>query len=216
MEALHALMLKNTVEKVKKSDISGFLQQTFLGSKTQQMETYSRSELTEQICVSEVREIQNEDTREHKDFLADRQLKALLFGLSKFHRLPVQPKGGQGQTHSRMLADLKLENSEAYLRPYLVGPSQVEAHVPDDSYPIDNYRETSPPKSAPYEADSVAPENSLEDPRILGKGDPEPKISLSTSKMVGSRSQCPPRSATTPTQPCSSHLYRCLKRRLGL
>ena len=144
------------------------------------------------------------------------QLKALLFGLSKFHRLPVQPKGGQGQTHSRMLADLKLENSEAYLRPYLVDPSQVEAHVPDDSYPFDNYRETSPPKSAPYEADSVAPENSLEDPRILGKGDPEPKISLSTSKMVGSRSQCPPRSATTPTQPCSSHLYRCLKRRLGL
>ena len=50
--------------------ISGFLQQIFLGFKTQQMETYPRSELIEQI--SEIRDFQNGDTREYKDFLTER------------------------------------------------------------------------------------------------------------------------------------------------
>ena len=52
MGALHALMQKQAIEKVI-SSISGFLQLTFLGSKTQhQLETYPRSELTEQILKS--------------------------------------------------------------------------------------------------------------------------------------------------------------------
>ena len=64
MEAVHALTHKNVVEKVK------ILEQTFLGSKTQQqVETYPRSEFTKQI--SKNREIQNGDTREYKDFLAE-------------------------------------------------------------------------------------------------------------------------------------------------
>ena len=53
MEALIALIEKNAVEKVKTQDISGFLQQTFLGFKTQQMETYPRSELTKKYLLSE-------------------------------------------------------------------------------------------------------------------------------------------------------------------
>ena len=70
MEALHALIQKNAAEKVN-NQTSGFLQQTFLGSKTQpQMQTYSKSEFTE--CISEIRNLQNGDTREHKDFLAER------------------------------------------------------------------------------------------------------------------------------------------------
>ena len=48
--------------------MSGFLQRTFLGFQTQQMETYPISELTEQI--SEVRKIQNGDTRKNKDLLS--------------------------------------------------------------------------------------------------------------------------------------------------
>ena len=47
------------------------------------------------------------------------------------------------------------------------------------------------------------------------KGDLNPKIFPSTIKMVSSRGKCPTRSATTPTEPCSSDLYRCLKRSLA-
>ena len=73
MEALHALAQRNAVEKDQNMDISGFLQETFLGPKTQQeVETYPRSGLIEQI--SDIRDFQNGDTREHKDFLAERQM----------------------------------------------------------------------------------------------------------------------------------------------
>ena len=68
METLHALMQKNTLEKVKKSDISGFFQQTVLGSKTQQqVEIYPRSELSEPI--SEIREIKMETPESIRTFL---------------------------------------------------------------------------------------------------------------------------------------------------
>ena len=50
----------------KGQDISDFLQQTFLSSKIQQVEIYPRSELTEQKPKN--REIQNGDTRVHKEF----------------------------------------------------------------------------------------------------------------------------------------------------
>ena len=46
------------------------------------------------------------------------------------------------------------------------------AYVPNRTF--DSYRDASPPRSAPYEADSVAPEKSLEDPIISRKGDPDP------------------------------------------
>ena len=60
MEPLHALIQKNAVEKA------------FSSKTQQQLETYPRSELTEQI--SEIREIQNGDTRKHKDFHAERRM----------------------------------------------------------------------------------------------------------------------------------------------
>ena len=46
----------------------------------------------------------------------------------RFCRLPVQPQRWQDQTHSRMLADLKLENPETDLRPCLL---DLTAYVPD-------------------------------------------------------------------------------------
>ena len=59
---------------------------------------------------------------------------------------------------------------------------------------------------------------------ITRKGNPDFKIYSSLKwwlqeeivlKIVAPRGNCPARAATTPTQPCSSDLYRCLKRRLG-
>ena len=53
-----------------------------------------------------------------------------------------------------MLADIKLENSEASLRPLL---SSQTADVPNR--PFYSYKEASPSRSAPYEADSVSHKN---------------------------------------------------------
>ena len=66
MEALHALIKKNVIEKVQNQTSLAFLASEI----QQQIETYHRSELTEQI--SEIREIQNGDTRAYKDLLAER------------------------------------------------------------------------------------------------------------------------------------------------
>ena len=72
--------------------------------------------------------------------------------------------------------------------------------------PVNSYREASPAGSVPHEANPVAPDKSLEDPRITRKVGPDPKISPPTLKMVAPRGKCPSRSSTTPTQPCSSDL----------
>ena len=50
MEAITCTITKDWSREGKKSDISGFLQKTCLGSKTQrQVEAYPRSEFPEQI-----------------------------------------------------------------------------------------------------------------------------------------------------------------------
>ena len=91
-----------------------------------------------------------------------------------------------------MLADLK--NAGASYRPLLSGQA---THVPHRS--VNSYRETSSPRSAPHETNSVAPEKSLEDLKITGKCDPDPKQSAPT--IVALRGKFPSRLATTPT-PC--------------
>ena len=75
-----------------------------------------------------------------------------------------------------------------------------------------SYRETSSPRLIPHETHPLA-QKSLEDQRITRKGDPDSKI---TRKMVAPSGKCPSKSATTPTLTCSSNLYRCLERRLGV
>ena len=103
-----------------------------------------------------------------------------------------------------MLAYLKLKNS-ASLQTLLSGQA---AHV--THRPVNSYREASPPGLAPHEANPVAPEKSLKDPRITRQVDSDPKIPPSRLQMVALRG-----SATAPIQSCSSDLYRCFKRRLG-
>ena len=64
---------------------------TVLGSKTQQIvETYVKSELTEQIY--DVGKIQNGDTRKYKKFVANRQMSnAIDFKDAYFHS-PIKPQ----------------------------------------------------------------------------------------------------------------------------
>ena len=71
------------------------------------------------------------------------------------------------------------------------------------------YRQTS------YEAYSVAPQKTLEGPRITGKGDSGSKDSPPAPTMVDQGDKCLARSTSAPSASCHSNLYRCLKRRLG-
>ena len=80
---------KECSRKGHKSDISGFLEQNLLGSKTQQAEAYPRPELTKQI--SKIRDFHNGDPREHKDLLANRQMSnSHRFKLPFISKLTVQ------------------------------------------------------------------------------------------------------------------------------
>ena len=66
-----------------------------------------------------------------------------------------------------------------------------------------------------HETYSVAPQETLESPRISGKGDPNSEVSPSVLAVVDPRGKCPKGSALTPPATRSSNLYRRLKRRLG-
>ena len=101
---------KECSRKGHKSDISNFLQQTFLDSKTQQqMESNPRPEFTKQI--SKIRDFQNTDTREHKDFLIEWQI-------NNIHRfqgclLPYTNKSTVQEIHtfSRSRSIVKIQSS---------------------------------------------------------------------------------------------------------
>ena len=54
--------------------------------------------------------------------------------------------------------------------------------------PVDSYQEVSPPRSAPYETDSVVSEISLEDYETSRKDDPDPKVSHYTHSVMLFRS----------------------------
>ena len=66
-------------------------------------------------------------------------------------RLPVRPQEGQALTNTRMLAVPKLKDSQSALRTDLPGQT---ANVPNGT--VNSYRKASPPKSAPYETDTMA------------------------------------------------------------
>ena len=79
------------------------------------------------------------------------------------------------------------------------------AHVPNRLF--DSYKEASPPKSALHEADSVAPEKSLEDPRIPRNGVPDSKIFPLTLKVLAPRSKvCRYTHSDTPREGWGAHL----------
>ena len=66
-------------------------------------------------------------------------------------RLPVRPGRGQGQTHSRALAGINNQDSSNTLQS---GVPRSAVHVPHRS--THSNRKASPPRSAPYEAHTMA------------------------------------------------------------
>ena len=97
----------------------------------------------------------------------------------RLHRLPVRPEGGHGHTHRRVLAEFKCKDTESAHITHL--SSQV-VDVPNRA--VNTYREASPPRSTPYEADRVALEKQLEGARITRKFDPYPKVAPSQLKIA--------------------------------
>ena len=79
----------------------------------------------------------------------------------QLHRLPVQPKRGQGQTHTRALAGLNRQDSVNTVQSGVSGPA---VHVPHRS--THSNRKASPPSLAPYETHTVALEKQLGGHRI--------------------------------------------------
>ena len=69
----------------------------------------------------------------------------------QLRRLPVRPQGGQGQTHTRALADL---NRQDTVNPIQSSVHSQAVHVPYS--PSNSHRKTSPPGETSYEAHTVA------------------------------------------------------------
>ena len=91
--------------------------------------------------------------------------------MSGHHKLPVQCERGQGQTHPRVLPDLKSKDTETALHASLFGPAAVVCERV-----VNSYREESPPRSSPYEADTVALKDNWRVPESLEKVIVIPKL----------------------------------------
>ena len=128
----------------------------------------------------------------------------------QLRRLPVRPQGGQGQTHTRALADL---NRQDIVNPVWSGVPSPAVHVP--YRPSNSYRKTSPPGSTSYEAHTVALEKQLEGTRVTRKGDTRSQVTPPSLKMVAGGKQCSSGSTITPSKTCSAGFYRRIKRRVG-
>ena len=124
----------------------------------------------------------------------------------RLRRLPVRPTQRSSQAYSKPLR----KNNSAFTEQIL--PSE-NFHVSYRSSHCD--RKTGDPRQTAHETYSVAPQETLESPRISGKGDPNSEVSPSVPAVVDPRGKCPKGSALTPPATRSSNLYRRLKRRLG-
>ena len=125
-------------------------------------------------------------------------------------RLPVRLERGQGQTHTRTLADLGRQNSDNSVWSSV---SSLAVHVPHRA--SNTHRKTSPPRSTSYETHTVALEEQLEGTRITRKADTCSQIAPSPPKVVAGGKQCASRSTITPFNTCSADIYRRMKRRVG-
>ena len=128
----------------------------------------------------------------------------------QLRRLPVRPKGGQGPTNRRTLADPDRQDQIHNVGSGLPGPA---IHVPHRATHCN--REASPLGATSHEAHTVALEKQLEGTRITGKGDTSSHVPPPTSKVVAGGKQCASRSTITPSKTCSANLYRRIKRRVG-
>ena len=91
--------------------------------------------------------------------------------------------------------------------------SSQELHVANR--PAYSNRKTGAPGETPHETHPVAPQKTLEGPRISRERDSSPKVPSPTPSMVDQGDKCPARPASAPFASCHSNLYRHLKRRLG-
>ena len=128
----------------------------------------------------------------------------------QLRRLPVRPQGGQGQTHTRALADLNRQDTVNPVQSGVPGPA---VHVPHrTSY---SHRKAGPLRSSSHETHTVALEEQLEGTGITRKGDTRPQVAAPPLKVVAGGKQCASRSTITPSKTCSADIYRCIKRRVG-
>ena len=125
-------------------------------------------------------------------------------------RLPVQPFDRSGFTHSGP-ADQSKGEASVHQSSELLCRSSV--HVPDRSSDCDG--KASLVWSAPYEANSVAPEASLACAGTPGEGNSGSQVTPSSFGLVVGRQQCASGSTLAPSSTRSSSLYRRFKRRLG-
>ena len=128
----------------------------------------------------------------------------------QLRRLPVRPQGGQGQTHTRALADL---NRQDIVNSVWSSVPGLALHVPHRA--PHSHRKASPPRSTSYETHIVALEEQLESTRIIRKGDTHSQIAPPPPKVVDGGKQCAFRSTITPTKTYSADIYRRIKRRVG-
>ena len=128
----------------------------------------------------------------------------------QLRRLPVRPVDRSGFAHSGPASQSKREAS-VHQGSGLLYCSSV--HVPDRSSDCDG--KASVCWSAPYEANSVAPETSLACAGTSGEGNSGPQVSPSSFGLVVGRQQCSSGSTFAPSSTRPSSLYRRFKRRLG-
>ena len=131
----------------------------------------------------------------------------------QFRRLPVQldgGDGGEGQTHTRALADPTNKNTGTHIQSNMPGP---EINVPYRA--IDGHRKTGTLRPVTHETHTVASQEQLDGPRDNGKGHSHSKVTPPTSEMVAGGKECSYRSTITPTKTCCTDLYRRIKRRVG-
>ena len=128
----------------------------------------------------------------------------------QLRRLPVRPQEGQGQTHTRALANL---NRQDIVNPVRSGVPGLAVHVPHRT--SNSHRKAGPLRATSYETHTVALEKQLEGTRITGKGNTSPQVALPPLKVVAGGKECAFRSTITPTKTCSADIYRCIKIRVG-
>ena len=128
----------------------------------------------------------------------------------QLHRLPVQPQGGQGQTHTRSLTDLTRQDIVNPVRSGVPGPA---VHVPHRT--SHSHRKASPLGSTSHETHTVVLEEQLGGTGITRKGDTRPQVAPPLLKVVAGGKQCASRSTITPSKTCSADIYRRIKRRVG-
>ena len=127
----------------------------------------------------------------------------------RIYGLPIRPLTRTGQTDPEPVGIDSPEGAVYHGQPNL---SSQALHV---TYrPTYGNRKTGAPGETPHETYPVAPQTTLEGPRISRKRDPSPKAPSSTP-MVDQGDKYPTRPASAPFASCHSNLYRRLKRRLG-